>query len=43
MNMRIGNGTGSIFTTEQLEKLWEYSDELDVHDILILTYTGMRI
>lgn len=35
--------TGSIFTTEQLEKLWEYSDERDVQDILILTYTGMRI
>lgn len=35
--------TGSIFTTEEIEKIWKLKDDRFARYILILLYTGMRI
>ena len=35
--------TGSIFTTEEIETLWELRDDSTARYMLILIYTGMRI
>ena len=35
--------TGSIFTAEEIEKVWELKDDRFARYILILIYTGMRI
>lgn len=35
--------TRKIFSTEEIQLLWEHSDDKDVQLILILIYTGMRI
>jgi len=35
--------TGSIFTSEEIEKLWEHRDNRYARYTLILIYTGMRV
>ena len=35
--------TGSIFTKEELDVLWDNADDKHVRQILIMVYTGMRI
>lgn len=35
--------TGAIFTTEEIQKLWEHTDIKEVQQLLIMIYTGMRI
>lgn len=35
--------TGSIFSTEEIAKLWEHKDHRIARQMLILVYTGMRI
>lgn len=35
--------TGSIFTKEELDVLWENADDKYVRQLLIMVYTGMRI
>lgn len=35
--------TGSIFTDEEIAKLWEHQNDDEAQQLLILIYTGMRI
>ena len=35
--------TGSVFTPEEIQKLWEHADQREIRWLLIMIYTGMRI